>query len=176
MKKRLIVNHGRKKCLKMKRTAKSSNAKNTGNQVGQSTVPLSWNNTSTVNTQIIQYIVFFQHQIENDAPSRIKITYEGTNLDVMEEYSKCALGTYYYTGTLAADGTAIYTQSQKEYKACSLGYMEPIILKDWDTNTWIGTVRKFSYMIYCIPYKWIFSLKLLRISMQMVFSQTALSR
>ena len=73
----------------------------------------------------------------------------------MEEYSKCALGTYYYTGTLSHDGSAIYTQSQKEYKACSLGYMEPIILKDWDTNTWIGTVRKFSYMKYCVPYKWI---------------------
>ena len=111
----------------------------------------------TVDTQNIQSIVFFQHQIENDVPSRIKITYEGPNLDVMEDFSKCAVGTYYYTGTLQFTGTletAFYTQSVKEDRACNLPYLLPIILKDWDTNTWIGAVRKFSYMIYwyCIPY------------------------
>ena len=77
----------------------------------------------------------------------------------MEDFSKCAIGAYYYTGILdypgVADDSAIYTHSLEEDRECSLGYLLPVILKDRDTDTWIGTVRKFCYMIYCycIPYK-----------------------
>ena len=86
----------------------------------------------------------FQHQIENDAPSSIKVSFDGPNLDVMEEFSKCALGTYYYTGTFAADGPAIYIQSKEDYEGCGWSG-HPVIFKDLDDRQWIGSVIFFLY-------------------------------
>ena len=69
----------------------------------------------------------------------------------MEEFSRCALGTYYYSATLEryTEPTEIYIQSQEDRNGCGGGAW-PLIFKDWDARRWIGTVIVF---LYCILLK-----------------------
>ena len=70
----------------------------------------------------------------------------------MEEFSRCALGTYYYSATLErfTEPTEIYIQSQEDRNGCGGGAW-PLIFKDWDARRWIGTVIVF---LYCILLKY----------------------
>ena len=79
----------------------------------------------------------------------------------MEVFSKCALGTYYYTATLEiyTEPTAIYIQSQEDRDGCGGIGGWPLIFNDWDARRWIGTVIVFSIlyivngiMFLCIYY------------------------
>ena len=113
-------------------------------------------------------IVCFQHQIENDAPSSIKVSFDGPNLDEMEFFSKCALGTYYYTANFfTGDGPAIYIQSKEDYEGC--GYSgRSVIFLDRDDRQWIGAVIFFLYCILLMIS--LISLKCLYISIEIIFS------
>ena len=68
----------------------------------------------------------------------------------MEEFSRCALGTYYYSATLErfTEPTEIYIQSQEDRNGCGGGAW-PLIFKDWDARRWIGTVIVF-FILYIV--------------------------
>ena len=77
-----------------------------------------------------------------ETAARMEVKYTGAK--EVDEYSKYALGSYEYIGSLTSDGSGIYIHSDKDHEKHAMSGRSVIIMDFLGSKTWIGTVRFFT--------------------------------
>ena len=78
-----------------------------------------------------------------ETAAHIEVKYTGT--ESVDDYSKYALGSYEYIGSLTNDGSGIYRHSDKDHAKGAISGRSVIIMDSLGSKLWIGTVRFFTW-------------------------------
>ena len=101
-----------------------------------------------------------------ETAAHIEVKY--TETKKVDDYSKYALGSYEYIGSLVSDGSGIYIHSDKDHAKGAMGGRSVIIIDSLGSKMWIGTVRFFTWK--CIDNETLYITIILKLQVVLVIT------